>query len=246
MRIEYKELTKIGDRKDNEDTVLCCFEGNRYCFALADGLGGHKRGKDASALVVKAAADTLIGESYPSLRAGMESAFMTAQKNLIDEIEHNDIFRGMKSTLVLLSIEGENAFWAHIGDSRLYMFRNSKIVYQTKDHSVPQALVESGKIKPEKIRMHPDRNKLLRAMGSDWEGRQRFEMIENPVEIKKGDVFLMMSDGFWENVREGQMEKALKKSSNIELWLSKMENILLKSSKHIDIDNYSAIAVIIR
>ena len=115
----------------------------------------------------------------------------------------------MKTTVVMLCVSGNNAYWTHVGDSRLYFFRKGKLVLHTKDHSIPQMLVAAGEIKEKNIRRHPDRNKLLRVMGTDWEEPQY--AVSDPIELQEGDAFLLCSDGFWENIVEKQMQKCLKK-----------------------------------
>jgi serine/threonine protein phosphatase PrpC len=146
----------------------------------------------------------------------------------------------MRTTIAVLISNNKKALWGHVGDTRLYFFRSGKIIFQSKDHSVPQALVDAGEISPEQIRFHEDRNRLLRALGSEGELRPTFQEKKTP--IKHRDAFLMCTDGFWEYVNEAEMELTLQASSSPDMWLLNMEKILLEKvpSTH---DNYSAIVV---
>lgn len=147
----------------------------------------------------------------------------------------------MKTTLVLLMIDENNLLWGHIGDSRLYQFKNKKYVLHTPDHSVPQMLVKAGEITEKEIRGHADRNRLLRVMGIEWEYPQ-YE-IAAIQKAEKQMNFLLCSDGFWELIEEKEMVKALKKAKSSKEWLDIMEQKILKNGKGKQMDNYSAIAV---
>ena len=105
----------------------------------------------------------------------------------------------MRTTAVVLCTEGNRGTALHIGDSRFYHFRNGKIISQTKDHSVPQMLAMAGEISEHEIRRHPDRNRLLRALGDE---NEEVRFVRSDFEIKEGDAFLLCSDGFWEEVEE--------------------------------------------
>jgi serine/threonine protein phosphatase PrpC len=97
----------------------------------------------------------------------------------------------MASTLVILEILDDYAIWGHVGDSRLYFIRQGEIRHQTKDHSVPQMLVGSGELKAEEIRGHPDRNRLLRALGDKRE-TIKARMVKTPEKLEHGDAFFIM------------------------------------------------------
>ena len=93
--------------------------------------------------------------------------------------------------------------WGHVGDSRLYYFKNGRIVKRTLDHSVPQMLVAAGEIDEKEIRHHPDRNRLVRVMGMEWD-EPKYQVSE-PMPEEPGQAFLLCSDGFWENIEEEQI-----------------------------------------
>ena len=137
----------------------------------------------------------------------MQVNFLESGDTLIKKIEKTHLKNSMKTTAVVLLTDNEKAIWAHIGDSRLYVFRKNKIVLRTLDHSVPQMLVSSGDIKEKEIRNHPDRNRLLRVMGVPWK-RQEYEISEIR-SLSECQAFLLCSDGFWEYITEKMMCKYL-------------------------------------
>ena len=113
--------------------------------------------------------------------------------------------------------------------------------FRTLDHSVPQMLVKSGEIKESEIRNHPDRNRLLRALGLETD-RQLYELQE-PYPLRKCQAFLLCSDGFWELIEEEKMCSFLKKAESADEWLRLMNEEVQKNGAGKNMDNNSAIAV---
>lgn len=151
---------------------------------------------------------------------------------------------GMKTTVCLLLIKEGSAAAAWVGDSRIYRFSGKGLPTRTSDHSVPQMLVSSGEIKESEIRRHPDRNRLLRAMGSKWESpRYQLWPLSPP---KAGESFLLCSDGFWEWIDENQMCRRRLLHRGAESWLRAMERKVVKTGCGKGMDNYSALVVNIK
>ena len=114
-----------------------------------------------------------------------------SQKRLLDEQKKSNSNGKMKTTLVILYIDGTMAKYGHIGDSRLYVVKNGKIQKRTIDHSVPQMLALAGEIREKDIRHHEDRNRLLRAMGNEWDDSSPKYEIDDTLDIEKGMSFLL-------------------------------------------------------
>lgn len=238
MRVKYKSCTDIGNREKNEDSVGEAEIDGRYCFALADGLGGHGCGEIASRMVVDTALK-LFSDNYDE--DFLDHCFNKAQENVLAGQKENREAYDMKTTLVTLVIDGDTASWGHIGDSRLYMFYQNRLLERTLDHSVPQMLVNTGEIKEKDIRGHEDRNRLLRVIGSPW-GNHAYELADS-VTIKDGYVFLLCTDGFWELIEEKRMIANLKKAASVEDWLNRMLSEVKENGCDKDMDNNSVIAV---
>lgn len=238
--IDFATVTLSGGREINEDSIKVVeIDDDNMCFVLADGLGGHGRGDEASTLAV----DTVeaVYKEYYEAENFMENSFETVQKDLLEKQKQCGTRNSMKTTMVVLKISEYEVQWGHIGDSRIYFFEKNKLVKRTLDHSVPQMLVHMGEIKEKNIRNHPDRNKLLRVMGTEW-NNLKYD-IENPIKRNEGIDFLLCSDGFWELIDEKKMQKFLKKSSTAAQWLKSMTKEVEKNGKNREMDNYSAIAV---
>ncbi len=215
----------------NEDSCLC--SADKGIFIVADGLGGHSDGEKASLAAVDYFEENCCG-GYTGERISelMEGANTEVLKK-------GD---GGKTTVAAAFTENGNFIYTNAGDSRVYYFRDGRIIAQTKDHSVCQASVDMGIIRPEDIRGSEDRSRLLKVLGSDEQ--LNIKKHYPPIRIQSGDAFLVCSDGFWEYVYETEMEADLLKSDSADVWLKYMlkRHILRAENKG---DNYTAICGII-
>jgi len=232
-------LTSPGGRDGNEDSCDFRVNGQSGLWVLADGLGGHRGGEIASRLAVETAVASFAADSRVTpelLSAHLERAHAAVLERQRAESD----LTGMRTTIVMLLASAEAALWTHSGDSRLYWFRNAKLCGQTKDHSVPQRLADAGEIRPEQIRFHEDRSRLLRSLGARQESGATSGAM--PGKPEPADAFLLASDGFWEYVTEPEMEADLAGSANSQQWLALMEARLCQRATS-DSDNYSALAI---
>ncbi len=238
--LDYYMISEKGDREINEDSITCAVLNDDYAaFILADGLGGHGRGDEASSLAVKTA-ETVYKAHYKEENV-MEQMFEAAQQEVLRVQKEKGARRSMKTTLNILLLTPADIRIGHIGDSRTYYINKGKIICRTHDHSVPQALVDLGDIPEKKIRNHPDRNRLLRVVGEEWTGLS-YEIMD-PVERKADLSFLLCTDGFWELVDEKVMRKTLKHSHSAEEWARAMQDVVVNCKSEKNKDNYSVIAV---
>lgn len=230
--IQYASCSFPGDRESNEDAVRVrdtLPEG--ICAVLADGLGGHGGGAQASQTAAAVICDGWTAAATP------DSLLRLTQEANRRILSLQTPSCQMKTTAVVLSVTGGRFDWASIGDSRLYHFLNGALCWQTTDHSASQLAVLLGQINQVEIRFHEDRSRLYRALG-----------LRNSPGAEAGTIpwseglhaFLLCSDGFWEPVKEDEMEKTLRSAQNPEDWLSRMCALLEQRETR---DNYSAIAV---
>ena len=240
--ITYRGISKKGERERNEDSIAVFSREDAFCFVLCDGLGGHGKGDEASAIACEAFGDVFARtfDFYPS--TFFMEAVEESNARILAKQREEGFVTGMKTTLVSLLVCKGYCTWCHIGDSRLYLFQNNSVTCRTMDHSVPQMLANAGTIKEKEIRFHPDRNRLLRALGSD-ETPIRYE-TSSPFKLDSCQAFLLCSDGFWEFIDEKQMCKTLHGSGNADEWLQKMQDVVLENGVGKNMDNYSAIAVV--
>lgn len=239
--MEYFVFSELGNRDINEDYVDFVKVEDKMFFILADGLGGHGHGEIASREATNAVKEYLLSHKDEDVEKLVADCFQVAHQKLLNlqkEIGDKSFF---KTTLVLLCIANNYFVWGNIGDSRIYHFEDNKIIERSMDHSIPQMLVNMGKLKENKIRHHEDRSRLTRVVGSDESTIKPFVTYKEP--FTENSIFLICTDGFWEYINEKYMEKYLKNSKSPEEWVLKMEKLILKNGKRKKMDNYSAIAI---
>lgn len=246
MRILFSSLCKIGGRACNQDYVGHCIKKDKACLVVCDGLGSYK----SSDIISKLCTETLVTEYKKGLENGenvfhyetVKRWFEKAYDNVLAAKSKNDDLGGACTTVACVTTDGNSTVISHIGDTRVYFFRNNKLIFRSIDHSLAQIAVDSGKILPQDIRKHKDQNKLTRVLGSDYYIIPDFHKIDTP--LQKGDTFLLCSDGFWEYVYEKDMEKILSASGSPKEALVQMEERLVKRADN-DNDNYSALLAVI-
>lgn len=241
MRFTTAFVSKPGGRSENQDFCDYVQADNAGLWLLADGLGGHRGGEVASATAVQA----ILAAWQPNadiVPQTVDVLIGLAQAAILNKQAEQPALSSMRTTLVLLQQGDDRVIWGHVGDSRLYHFRDCVVAFQTKDHSVPQVLVDSGEIDSSQMRKHPDRNRILRAVGNP-EGVKP-AILDAPRNILEGDAFLLCSDGFWEYLTELEMSADLAKSATAADWLQQMELRLLERAEAGN-DNYTALAVFI-
>jgi len=238
--MKYSSICEIGDRDVNEDSVVCLARSDRWCFVVADGLGGHSKGEVASSIVTAVFSDQF-PESNGSNAGLLAASFNAAQERIINTKQKS---AEMKTTCVALSIAAGRFVYGHIGDSRLYHFRRAKLRSRTLDHSIPQLLELSGEISEDDIRGHPDRGRLFRVMGDEWDV-PRYELSRER-KLSVDDAFLLCTDGFWEHIPATMMTQTLREAGSAEKWLLAMRDVVLTAGREMSLDNFSAITVIIK
>lgn len=231
MNFQYSSYTDIGMRTNNEDSLGTHKNGNSLIAVVADGLGGHANGEIASKLAV----DALL--EYIEKKEIDEDELLYAILNASDVICKADI--NGHTTIAALWLKESYAVAAHVGDSRIYQFRDGKIIFQSVDHSVVQMAVLIGELEPDAVRHHKDRNKVFRVLG---EYGEKPKVDSTELNIQPGDRFLLCSDGFWEPVLEADMIRTITETDTVEHWLNAMRQIIeyIQDPKQ---DNNSAICI---
>lgn len=222
--------TNQGGREINEDSLFMT-EG---AYVVCDGLGGHDSGEVASNCAVKVMSELCEGKPPYTLEL-INTFYLRANQAVINLKEQ------ALTTIVGGFVRNGLFYYQSVGDSRLYYFRDGKVLAQTKDDSVCQAAVDLGTMDYEDIRTSEDRSRLLKVLGNDPE--LKIMRKYDPIRMKKGDAFLVCSDGFWEHVLDQEMTENLQKAYDAEEWLNLMLKIQYNRAKNRD-DNYTVICAI--
>ena len=202
------ELTHPGSvRTSNQDACAQFAAADRHMrlLVVADGMGGHLGGEEASRIAV-----TSMGEVFE--RGGddpeelLRQAFDRANAGVFETAAENPELAGMGTTGVVLLFVPERRVWvAHVGDSRAYRLRQGRLQQLTEDHSVVGALLRMGHITEEEAREHPQRNEILRAIGT----QEQVEVEISCLEVQPGDRYLLCSDGLSGMVIDSEIARVL-------------------------------------
>lgn len=244
IALRYAQITNVGGRQSNQDALGSVRQEDLACFVVSDGAGGHEGGEIAANLVVKAILDSFLRElsfSNRAIRSYVEHAIVQVARSQAE----GQRLKNMSATVAAILIDQKNrvALWAHMGDTRIYLFRGNKVHTMTRDHSLVQQFIDAGYCKPEQARTHLQRSVLFAAIGA--EGDTVPEITEDVVRIQDGDAFLICSDGFWEWVTEDDMEQTLARSAHVDDWLAGMSSIAEKNGRAslTPRDNYTALTI---
>lgn len=208
-------LCEIGGRSYNQDCVKVAQKDDKFCIAVADGLGSYNGSEIASRIAV----DHLVSWFEENCdkddlfyKSSVSSALFEAHNKIILQKEIDPTISSSCTTIAFVVSDGVTSVMAHIGDSRIYEIKNGKILHRTKDHSLAQIAVERGEISASEIGKHQDQNKLLRVLGADYfvDG----DISTDFFPLKKGDGFVVCTDGFWEEVTDKEIEEVFKQETS--------------------------------
>jgi serine/threonine protein phosphatase PrpC len=213
--VDVVGLTDIGcARANNEDSYAywepadddTFFKKGRLAL-IADGMGGHEGGQEASRIAVETIEKAYAGTTDPDIRSALVTAFQEAHQQILLRARQDPSLQGMGTTCTGIVIAGGALHFAHIGDSRLYLLRGAEFHRLTRDHSYVGRLVETGMIGAAEAATHPHRNVLLQALGSG--GTVSPDSPEQPLQVEKGDTFLLCTDGLWGMVSDNELKDAM-------------------------------------
>jgi PPM family protein phosphatase len=214
--VEMAGLSDVGcQRENNEDSYVYWepadyeeFKRKGRLAIIADGMGGHEGGLEASRLAVETVREVYDAGFRDDPQAMLIEGFAAAHARILDFAERHPAFYGMGTTCTALVVRGSQLYFAHVGDSRLYRMRNGRIERLTRDHSYVGRLVESGLVRAEDAEKHPQRHILTAALGAGVE--LEIESAEPGSQVEAGDDLLLCTDGLWSLVNEEDLERALR------------------------------------
>lgn len=200
MKFSIAQGSRQGPRPYNQDRLAYSYHRHSILMVLADGMGGHQHGDVAAEIAVKTMVEAFQRESDPLI--AQPAQFLREQIGQVHDVIENvrvrkKLSESPRTTIVVALIQHNKLFCAHVGDSRLYLYRNGLEEFQTQDHSVVQSLLREGRITAEQIERHPHRNKIYNCLGGDKPPQVD---LADPMPLSEGDVILLCSDGVWNTV----------------------------------------------
>ena len=196
--LEAHLLSDVGKKRQrNEDGCTICVPDDKelarergLMFAVADGMGGVSGGDFASRLGLQTLVEEYYARTETTVPQRLQESVGQANRRIFQEAENHPEFYGMGTTMCALIVHGDHAYIAHVGDSRLYLYRDA--LYQvTEDHSLVAEQVRSGYISEDEARTHSLKNLITRAVGT----KDAVKADLYAVKLKVGDTILMCSDG---------------------------------------------------
>lgn len=208
----------IGNvRKAQEDCHdIAPMTPNGDLFVVCDGMGGHVGGAKASSLAVESIIEYIKKEKYPDPIQALDGALQYANMQILGFASEHPDYRGMGTTACILLVQGNDAWIAHVGDSRIYLYlgKEHQLHRITKDHSFVQTLVDMGQITDDEAEHHPQKNRILKALGIKPELQPTFSHV--PIHPKNGDIFLICSDGLSGMIPDSTISRVLGSKDTIE------------------------------
>ena len=207
MRFSVYQISRKGGRDKNEDRMGYCYTRDSGLFALADGMGGHPEGEVASQLALQTMAALFQRDAKPTLADPLRflhDAIVAGHHQLLRYATEKALIDTPRTTIVACVMQGNAAFWAHCGDSRLYLVRGDKLIARTRDHSYTELQETLSKVVPmgEKF----NRNVLFTCLGSP--GKPVVDTA-GPLLLQPGDRMLLCSDGLWGSVADSMIAEQL-------------------------------------
>ncbi len=209
MRFAVYQVSRKGGREKNEDRMGYCYTRDSGLFALADGMGGHPEGEVASQLALQTLSAMFQQEAKPRLvdpLRFMHDAIIAGHHQLLRYATERALIDTPRTTLVACVLQGRAAYWAHCGDSRLYLVRGDKLVARTRDHSYSELQETLSQVVPLGERFN--RNVLFTCLGSP--GKPVIDTA-GPLMMQPGDRLLLCSDGLWGSVSDAAITEHLVK-----------------------------------
>ena len=215
--IEAYGLSITGQvRQANEDSCGFATVPNGELFVVCDGMGGHVGGATASRIAVEQIIQHFKAKRYPNIYQALHDALCRANIQIIGAANVEPSLKGMGTTACIVLVDGNDAYIAHVGDSRIYLYEDQKkrLFRITKDHSFVQSLVDMGQLDDRDAEHHPRKNVIMKALGTKEELKP--EVFMSPVQPAKGDMFLICSDGLSGMVDDDGIEAILSSDQSIE------------------------------
>ena len=242
MQIEQAELTLLGDRSENQDRVQIVAGDSATLMICIDGMGGHSDGAKAAEVASQTIAQIFERTLQPIFdpQGFLHLAIGKAHANLVALGVDVPVDTRPRATCALCLVQDGAAYWAHAGDSRIYLLRGAKVVERTRDHSHVELLLREGLISEEEIPDHPMRNFVECCLGGD--PRLPSMSITGQKRLRDGDILLACTDGLWSGLGDEEISQAIAGNAGLyERLLSLGQQAVKACGPYAD--NTSAVAV---
>ncbi len=204
MNVITALTNRLGNRSNNQDRCLILERFGRVLLVVADGMGGHARGDLAAQTAIDSLSRSFLErrDSIDDPQGFLESALHSAHIDVVEAGRADYPPVSPRTTCVVCLVQGDQAWWAHVGDSRLYLLRGGMLLTRTRDHTPVEQLLRSGAIAEDELRTHPLRNSVSRCLGG---GLKLPKISFDHARLKTDDALLLCSDGLWSALPEQRL-----------------------------------------
>jgi PPM family protein phosphatase len=205
LHVEYADISLLGAREENQDKVAAAVAEHAAILLVADGMGGHADGARAAAITQKVMLEAFWHTPHPLFDplGFLHLTLGRAHEEVVRIGGHLPLEHRPRATCAVCIVQQQSAWWAHVGDSRIYHMRHGAVVQRTRDHSHVELLLREGLITPEQVQNHPMRNFVECCLGGDSVLPDMSLSGRRPVETD--DVLLVCTDGMWGALRDEEI-----------------------------------------
>ncbi len=232
MQIEYAKVSALGDRQDNQDRAAVVVSEEAALMLVFDGMGGHSDGARAAETGLKVVQDLFMAAKQPIFdpQGFLYMALSTAHDKVVALGADVAVDFRPRATCAVCLVQEGGAFWAHIGDSRIYQVRDGRVLTRSRDHSHVEVLIQEGAISEEEAQDHPMRNFVECCIGGDAPVPDM--SVAGMKKLRRGDVLLACSDGLWSGLGDNDMAEIGAPGEN-----SLVENLKRLSMKALNVNS---------
>ncbi len=245
MRYQTAELSLIGDRDQNQDRVLVAENEAGCILAVLDGMGGHSDGERAAEVAIESISESFwqSSESIKDPTGFLDDLVRNAHEAIVSIGSGLSVEHKPRATCAVCLVHQGRAWWAHVGDARIYLLRGSAVVERTRDHSHVEVLLQEGLIMPEEVSTHPMRHYVEACLGGE-SGLPDLS-LPNFRGLQTDDILLVCSDGFWSGLSDEYIASSFDSSRPLSESLGELaEKAVAANGPHSDNTTAAALRVL--
>jgi len=213
MQYDLAHYSLSGARPTNQDRVAVAERDRATLLVLADGLGGHEGGALAAETLIQVAVRLFQQVHQPQIHQPstfLAFAILRAHRTIIEQGRAHVPPISPRTTCVLCLVQDGYAYWAHVGDSRLYHYRGTRLLTRTEDHTIAEELRREGVLSEREMQVHPEKSRLLKAVGGPFAPSIS---LGPETALEENDTLLLCSDGLWEAIEPTEIPGYLLRAS---------------------------------
>jgi len=220
LQVEYADISLLGSREENQDKVSVAADEASALLLVVDGMGGHAQGARAAEITQRVMLEAFWHTPHPLFDplGFLHLALGRAHEEVVRIGTHLPLEQRPRATCAVCVVQRQTAWWAHVGDSRVYHVRGGTVLQRTRDHSHVELLLREGLITAEQMHNHPMRNYVECCIGGDPVLPDMSLSVRRPLDI--GDVLFVCTDGMWGALKDEEIASTLYETDELRVALA--------------------------